>query len=92
VADIVDAVDKKSDASKGCQVSENCHGENSCHAHQLWNRVDEHLQEYLRTVTLESILEEARQDAAPVTAAAHVPAFVEDIPHRHEEQPSPAVA
>src|SRR5512143_775376 len=38
VADIVDAVDKKSDQSNGgCHISENCNGDNSCHAHQLWS-------------------------------------------------------
>ncbi len=92
VADVVEAVDKKAEAS-GCQISENCQGENSCHAHQLWNRVDEHLQQYLRTVTLESILNESRasQSSAPAEAPA-VPAFAEDLPHRHENAPAPAVA
>lgn len=94
VADIVDAVDKK-DGTKGCQISENCHTENSCHAHSLWNRVDEHLQQYLRTVTLESILEESQPASyAPSAAdAVAVPtSYGEEIPLRHEGIQSPAVA
>jgi Rrf2 family iron-sulfur cluster assembly transcriptional regulator len=92
VADIVDAVDKKSDAAAGCQISDNCRGENSCHAHRLWSRVDEHLQEYLRTVTLESILDESRSDYAPAVDADVVPSFAEGMPLRHEGIPSPAAA
>ncbi|MGE5466508.1 MAG: Rrf2 family transcriptional regulator [Ignavibacteria bacterium] len=94
VADIVEAVDKKSDNTAGCQISENCRGENSCHAHKLWNRVDEHLQEYLRTVTLESILVESRPgygEGAP-EADVEVPAFAQEIPHRPEGMQTPAVA
>lgn len=92
VADIVDAVDKKADTSNGCQVSENCHGENSCHAHHLWSRVDEHLQEYLRTVTLESILDESRTGYVQSADAAAMPSFAEDMAHRHEGIQSSAVA
>jgi Rrf2 family iron-sulfur cluster assembly transcriptional regulator len=91
VADIVDAVDKKSD-SNGCQISENGHTENSCHAHKLWSRVDEHLQQYLRTVTLESILEEAKTTSyAPAAEATPAVPFVEGM-HRSGAVPSPAVA
>lgn len=93
VADIVDAVDKKSDQpNNGCQISENCHGDNSCHAHQLWSRVDEHLQQYLRTVTLESILQESRPSYVPSSDDAAVPAFAEEMVHRHEGIQTPAVA
>ncbi|MDD5247440.1 MAG: Rrf2 family transcriptional regulator [Rhodocyclaceae bacterium] len=67
VADVVNAVDKKS-AECSCRRTENCRGGVSCHAHGLWCRVDEHLQEYLRTVTLESILEASR-NTTPAAAA-----------------------
>jgi Rrf2 family iron-sulfur cluster assembly transcriptional regulator len=95
VADVVEAVDKKSDPANGCQISENCHGDNSCHAHKLWSRVDEHLQQYLRTVTLESILEESRGVPSYVPAAdeaAAIPAFAEGMPLRNEGMQAPAVA
>lgn len=90
VADIVNAVDKKNDSAHSCPISENCHSENSCHAHNLWCRVDEHLQEYLSTVTLESILEETHP-AAPVAEIPSVPAFAENMPPRIEEMHRPAV-
>ena len=87
---------KKSDAANGCHISENCQGENSCHAHRLWSRVDEHLQQYLRTVTLESILEESKTASAAYAPEADetavIPAFAEDMARRHESVQSPAVA
>lgn len=92
VADIIDAVDTKSDASGSCRGTDDCHDSNSsCHAHGLWCRVDQHLQDYLRTVTLESILEEARSDARATAAdMPAVSAFAEDMSRRREEMPSPA--
>jgi Rrf2 family iron-sulfur cluster assembly transcriptional regulator len=94
VADIVEAVDKKTGAQNTCRISENCNGDNSCHAHELWARVDDHLQQYLRTVTLESILAETKgqvpQAADEVADDAAMPVFG-DMQRRPDIQ-TPAVA
>ncbi|MDD5249483.1 MAG: Rrf2 family transcriptional regulator [Rhodocyclaceae bacterium] len=91
VADIVNAVDKKSDYAGAPHSADNCQVGSSCHAHSLWCRVDEHLQDFLRTVTLASVLEEAKSEA-PAMDAPGVPAFAGDVPRRHEEVQSPALA
>jgi Rrf2 family iron-sulfur cluster assembly transcriptional regulator len=81
VADIVDIVDDEPQDSRdgaGIRASE-----------QFWEQLDRHLIDYLRTVTLESILKQ-HEDRAP---AAAVPAFAPKTPAhrpatvRHSEAP-----
>jgi Rrf2 family iron-sulfur cluster assembly transcriptional regulator len=51
VADIITAVDEPIDATQ-CGGMENCFDEHKCLTHDLWARLNEHIFEYLRKVTL----------------------------------------
>jgi Rrf2 family iron-sulfur cluster assembly transcriptional regulator len=84
VADIINAVDREPFDCGPCSGTGVTDG--------LWYRVNDHLRDYLRSVTLESVLADARKaQHSPETSVA--PArYVERTTLRHEEQPEAAIA
>ena len=59
VADIIRAVDEPIDATQ-CGGKENCHDEHRCLTHDLWMGLNNHIYDYLESVTLASLV--AKQD------------------------------
>lgn len=60
VADIILAVDEPIDATQ-CAGKENCRDEGKCITHDLWMSLNDHIFDYLRSVTLAQLV--ARQQA-----------------------------
>jgi Rrf2 family iron-sulfur cluster assembly transcriptional regulator len=60
VAEIIMAVDEPIDATQ-CGGRENCRDEQKCITHDLWQSLNEHIFEYLRSVTLAQLV--AKQNA-----------------------------
>jgi Rrf2 family transcriptional regulator, iron-sulfur cluster assembly transcription factor len=60
VAEIIMAVDEPIDATQ-CGGLENCRDEQKCITHDLWQSLNEHIFEYLRSVTLAQLV--AKQNA-----------------------------
>jgi len=63
VADIIVAVDEPLDATQ-CGGKENCLGDKRCMTHDLWERLNEKMFEYLASVTLADLV--AHQHGKPV--------------------------
>ena len=63
VADIIVAVDEPLDATQ-CGGKENCLGDKRCMTHDLWERLNEKMFEYLGSVTLADLV--AHQHGKPV--------------------------
>jgi Rrf2 family iron-sulfur cluster assembly transcriptional regulator len=61
VADIIQAVDEPIDATQ-CGGRENCRDDQKCITHDLWQSLNEHIFQYLRSVTLAELV--AKQNAA----------------------------
>ena len=61
VADIILAVDEPIDATQ-CGGKENCHDEQKCITHDLWADLNEHIFDYLRSVTLRELVDEADEE------------------------------
>jgi len=57
VADIILAVDEPIDATQ-CGGKENCHDDHKCITHDLWVSLNEHIFDYLRSVTLAQLVAE----------------------------------
>jgi Rrf2 family iron-sulfur cluster assembly transcriptional regulator len=55
VADIITAVDEPIDATQ-CGGRENCHDDRRCMTHELWAGLNNHIFEYLQSVTLEQLV------------------------------------
>jgi Rrf2 family iron-sulfur cluster assembly transcriptional regulator len=94
VADIIGAVDGEA-SSRGPYVRiDRGPGTVAEVTDGLWGRVDDHLHEYLRSVTLESVLAdsmEAENSHERTAVVATVP-YIERAPLRHEDRPAPAAA
>jgi Rrf2 family transcriptional regulator, iron-sulfur cluster assembly transcription factor len=60
VAEIIMAVDEPIDATQ-CGGRENCRDERKCITHDLWQSLNEHIFDYLRSVTLAQLV--AKQNA-----------------------------
>lgn len=65
VAQIIQAVDEPIDATQ-CGGMENCHDEQRCMTHELWTNLNRRIQDYLDTVTLESLV--AQQSDRPCSS------------------------
>jgi Rrf2 family iron-sulfur cluster assembly transcriptional regulator len=63
VADIIVAVDEQIDATQ-CGGMENCLAEQKCLTHDLWARLNDHIFEYLRKVTLAELAGNQQAKAA----------------------------
>lgn len=58
VADIILAVDEPIDATQ-CAGRENCHGDGTpCMTHDLWTSLNERMVEFLRSVTLQKLVDD----------------------------------
>lgn len=67
VADIIMAVDEPLDTTQ-CGGTESCHGDqphHRCMTHDLWANLNQRMFEYLDSVTLDSLVEQIRVQAAP---------------------------
>ncbi|MDD5273392.1 MAG: Fe-S cluster assembly transcriptional regulator IscR [Methylovulum sp.] len=69
IADIIAAVDEQMDATK-CGGEANCQQHQACLTHDLWMGLSEQIRDYLKSITLEELLEKhhvqeiaKRQDA-----------------------------
>ena len=67
VADIIRAVDEPMDATQ-CGGKENCLDENRCMTHELWTSLNEHIYEFLSSVTLANLVEQQRAKGVVVMA------------------------
>ena len=65
VADIIRAVDEPIDATQ-CGGKENCRDEGKCITHDLWISLNEHIFDYLRSVTLDQLVAQQRAKEADV--------------------------
>jgi Rrf2 family transcriptional regulator, iron-sulfur cluster assembly transcription factor len=55
VADIISAVDEPLDAT-GCGGKGNCHDDHPCMTHNLWMTLNSRMQDYLRSVNLDDLV------------------------------------
>jgi len=65
VADIILAVDEPIDATQ-CGGKENCRDDQKCITHDLWAKLNDHILEYLRAVTLKQLVDGQQAKAAGV--------------------------
>jgi Rrf2 family transcriptional regulator, iron-sulfur cluster assembly transcription factor len=79
VADIIVAVDEPIDATQ-CAGKENCRDEGKCITHDLWISLNEHIFDYLRSVTLQQLV--AQQQAKD--GEVKVVELKDQRPHRRE--------
>ena len=94
VADVINAVDGETAERNPCNGSEICPKPQACVSHGLWCRVNGHLHDYLRSVTLESILADAGS-AAPssgISSCPPQPAGGARPPARHQPLPAAVFA
>jgi Rrf2 family transcriptional regulator, iron-sulfur cluster assembly transcription factor len=56
VADIIVAVDEPIDATQ-CGGKENCHDDHRCMTHDLWANLNQHMFDYLESITLSQLVE-----------------------------------
>jgi Rrf2 family transcriptional regulator, iron-sulfur cluster assembly transcription factor len=82
VADIIVAVDEPIDATQ-CAGKENCRDERKCITHDLWMSLNEHIFDYLRSVTLGQLVaqQQAKGDEVKVVE------LKDQRPQRREEAP-----
>ena len=65
VADIILAVDEPIDATQ-CGGKENCRDDQKCITHDLWAKLNDHILDYLRAVSLRELVEGQTAKAAGV--------------------------
>ena len=65
VADIILAVDEPIDATQ-CGGKENCQDDKKCITHDLWAKLNEHILDYLGSVTLRQLVDAQKATAADV--------------------------
>ena len=61
MADIILAVDEPIDATQ-CGGKENCHDDQKCITHDLWAKLNDHILDYLRAVTLKQMVDGAERE------------------------------
>jgi Rrf2 family iron-sulfur cluster assembly transcriptional regulator len=66
VADIILAVDEPIDATQ-CGGKENCHDDHKCITHDLWSKLNDHILDYLKGVTLKQMVDGQKAEASGVT-------------------------
>jgi Rrf2 family iron-sulfur cluster assembly transcriptional regulator len=72
VADIILAVDEPIDATQ-CGGKENCDDDKRCMTHELWANLNSHIFAYLRSVTLEHLVQQQDKRAVAVLQDHRVP-------------------
>jgi Rrf2 family transcriptional regulator, iron-sulfur cluster assembly transcription factor len=60
VADIILAVDEPIDTTQ-CGGKENCHDDHKCLTHDLWTKLNAHIFDYLKAVTLAQLVAQQRE-------------------------------
>jgi len=63
VADIILAVDEPIDTTQ-CGGLENCHDDHKCLTHDLWTKLNAHIFDYLKAVTLAQLVAQQREPRA----------------------------
>jgi Rrf2 family iron-sulfur cluster assembly transcriptional regulator len=86
VADVILAVDEPIDSTQ-CGGRENCRDERKCITHDLWQSLNDHIFEYLRSVTLAQLV--AKQNAEGQDAKVME---LKDQRQPRQERPESAVA
>lgn len=56
VADVIRAVDETVDATR-CGGSKNCHGDQRCITHDLWEELSQQISDFLAGISLENLVE-----------------------------------
>ena len=69
VADIIQAVDETLDATQ-CGGRGDCHDDHPCMTHNLWTSLNQKMFDYLRSVSLQELVEQQKGNAACVAALA----------------------
>jgi Rrf2 family iron-sulfur cluster assembly transcriptional regulator len=82
VADVILAVDEPIDATQ-CGGKENCHDDHKCLTHDLWTRLNAHIFDYLKAVTLAQLVAQQREERASSGQVA-----VLEMPERRAARPS----
>jgi Rrf2 family iron-sulfur cluster assembly transcriptional regulator len=67
VADIIQAVDETLDATQ-CGGRGDCHDDHPCMTHNLWTSLNQKMFDYLRSVTLQELVDQQKNNAACVAA------------------------
>jgi len=68
IAEIILAVDEPIDATQ-CRGKEDCHDDKKCITHDLWARLNEHIFDYLGTVTLKRLVDDQNAKQSGVAQA-----------------------
>jgi len=66
IADIILAVDEPIDATQ-CGGKENCRDDQKCITHDLWAKLNDHILDYLRGVTLKQLVDGQKAKASGVS-------------------------
>ena len=66
VAQIILAVDEPMDATQ-CAGKENCHDDGKCITHDLWASLNQHIFDYLGSMTLQQLVDNQRARASGVS-------------------------
>lgn len=67
VADIIHAVDETLDATQ-CGGKGDCHDDHPCMTHNLWTSLNHRMLEYLRSVSLQDLVDQQKNNAACIAA------------------------
>ena len=70
VADVIVAVDEPIDATQ-CGGRENCRDDRRCMTHELWSSLNEHILDYLQSVSLADLVAQQQQKADVVKLQDH---------------------
>jgi Rrf2 family iron-sulfur cluster assembly transcriptional regulator len=70
VADVIVAVDEPIDATQ-CGGRENCRDDRRCMTHELWSSLNDHILNYLQSVTLADLVAKQQQKADVVLLQDH---------------------
>lgn len=73
VADIIQAVDETLDATQ-CGGKGDCHDDHPCMTHNLWTSLNQKMFEYLRSVSLQDLVDQQKNNAACIAAISEEPA------------------
>lgn len=63
VAEVIAAVDESVDATK-CGGAKNCHGQERCLTHDLWDELSREIGNFLSRITLDSLIKRGEHHAA----------------------------
>lgn len=86
VADIILAVDEPIDATQ-CHGMENCLDDQKCLTHDLWSKLNTHIFDYLKSVSLGQLVAEQR---ARASQAQQAQVSVMEMPERRATRTTPS--